>query len=57
MHDVLAHRLSLFSVRAGALEVTPAGAEDEAVTEAAAAIRPAQRIVEADGHPQPRPGR
>ena len=39
MHDVLAHRLSLLSVQAGALEVTPAGAGDEAVTEAAAAIR------------------
>ena len=39
MHDVLAHRLSLLSVQAGALEVTPAGAGDEAATEAAAAIR------------------
>jgi signal transduction histidine kinase len=39
MHDMLAHRLSLLSVQAGALEVTPAGAGDEAVTEAAAAIR------------------
>ena len=45
MHDVLAHRLSLLSVQAGALEVTPAGAgdaghpSDETVTEAAAAIR------------------
>src|ERR1700761_3622968 len=45
MHDVLAHRLSLLSVQAGALEVTPAtaggaaGDTDETVTEAAAAIR------------------
>jgi len=39
MHDVLAHRLSLLSLQAGALEVTPAGAGDQAVTEAAAAIR------------------
>ena len=39
MHDVLAHRLSLLSVQAGALEITPAGGGDEAVTEAAAAIR------------------
>jgi signal transduction histidine kinase len=45
MHDVLAHRLSLLSVQAGALEVTPAtaggaaGGTDESVTEAAAAIR------------------
>jgi signal transduction histidine kinase len=38
MHDVLAHRLSLLSVQAGALEVTPADAGD-AATEAAAAIR------------------
>src|SRR5690348_4879159 len=37
MHDVLAHRLSLLSVQAGALEVTPV--PDGAVTEAAAAIR------------------
>jgi signal transduction histidine kinase len=40
MHDVLAHRLSLLSVQAGALEVTPSAAGDEdATTEAAAAIR------------------
>jgi signal transduction histidine kinase len=39
MHDVLAHRLSLLSVQAGALEVTPREAEDAATTEAAAAIR------------------
>jgi signal transduction histidine kinase len=39
MHDVLAHRLSLLSVQAGALEVTPVPAGDAAVTEAAAAIR------------------
>ena len=43
MHDVLAHRLSLLSVQAGALEVTPVPAGDaaatEAATEAAAAIR------------------
>lgn len=38
MHDVLAHRLSLLSVQAGALEVTPVDAGD-AATEAAAAIR------------------
>ena len=38
MHDVLAHRLSLLSVQAGALEVTPRAAGDDA-TEAAAAIR------------------
>ncbi len=37
MHDVLAHRLSLLSLQAGALEVTPV--PDDAVTEAAAAIR------------------
>ncbi len=40
MHDVLAHRLSLLSVQAGALEVTPSAAPgDAAATEAAAAIR------------------
>jgi signal transduction histidine kinase len=39
MHDVLAHRLSLLSVQAGALEVTPVAAGDGAVTETAAAIR------------------
>jgi signal transduction histidine kinase len=43
MHDVLAHRLSLLAVQAGALEVTPAapadGAGDGAITEAAAAVR------------------
>jgi len=39
MHDVLAHRLSLLSVQAGALEVTPPAAGDAAATEAAAAIR------------------
>ena len=43
MHDVLAHRLSLLSVQAGALEVTPLTAGDpaatEVTTEAAAAIR------------------
>ena len=39
MHDVLAHRLSLLSVQAGALEVTPLTAADAAATEAAAAIR------------------
>jgi signal transduction histidine kinase len=40
MHDVLAHRLSLLSVQAGALEVTPSTAPgDAAATEAAAAIR------------------
>ena len=39
MHDVLAHRLSLLSVQAGALEVTPGTAGDDAITEAAAAIR------------------
>jgi signal transduction histidine kinase len=39
MHDVLAHRLSLLSVQAGALEVTPLAAGDAAATEAAAAIR------------------
>lgn len=39
MHDVLAHRLSLLSVQAGALEVTPVSAGDAAVTEVAAAIR------------------
>jgi signal transduction histidine kinase len=40
MHDVLAHRLSLLSVQAGALEVTPIAAPgDAAATEAAAAIR------------------
>jgi signal transduction histidine kinase len=39
MHDVLAHRLSLLSVQAGALEVTPVATGDGAVTEAAAAIR------------------
>ena len=38
MHDVLAHRLSLLSVQAGALEVTPSAAGD-AAAEAAAAIR------------------
>jgi signal transduction histidine kinase len=39
MHDVLAHRLSLLSVQAGALEVTPSDAAGDAATEAAAAIR------------------
>jgi len=39
MHDVLAHRLSLLSVQAGALEVTPLTAGDAAATEAAGAIR------------------
>jgi signal transduction histidine kinase len=39
MHDVLAHRLSLLSLQAGALEVTPMSAGDSAATEAAAAIR------------------
>jgi signal transduction histidine kinase len=39
MHDVLAHRLSLLSLQAGALEVTPSAAGDDATTEAAAAIR------------------
>ena len=39
MHDVLAHRLSLLSVQAGALEVTPVAAGDGDVIEAAAAIR------------------
>jgi signal transduction histidine kinase len=39
MHDVLAHRLSLLSVQAGALEVTPVAAGDGAVTQIAAAIR------------------
>jgi signal transduction histidine kinase len=39
MHDVLAHRLSLLSVQAGALEVTPLASEDGAAAEAAAAIR------------------
>src|SRR5690349_8573945 len=39
MHDVLAHRLSLLAVQAGALEVTPVTAGDPAATEAAAAIR------------------
>jgi len=39
MHDVLAHRLSLLSLQAGALEVTPLSAGDAATTEAAAAIR------------------
>jgi signal transduction histidine kinase len=39
MHDVLAHRLSLLSLQAGALEVTPLSAGDGAATEAAAAIR------------------
>jgi signal transduction histidine kinase len=39
MHDVLAHRLSLLSVQAGALEVTPVSAGDAAATEAAATIR------------------
>jgi signal transduction histidine kinase len=39
MHDVLAHRLSLLSLQAGALEVTPVAAGDGAVTETAAAIR------------------
>jgi signal transduction histidine kinase len=39
MHDVLAHRLSLLSVQAGALEVTPSAVGDDAATEAAAAIR------------------
>jgi signal transduction histidine kinase len=38
MHDVLAHRLSLLSLQAGALEVTPVSA-GAAATEAAAAIR------------------
>jgi signal transduction histidine kinase len=37
MHDVLAHRLSLLSLQAGALEVTPG--PDDATIEAAAAIR------------------
>ncbi len=39
MHDVLAHRLSLLSVQAGALEVTPLASEDGAAAEAAAAVR------------------
>jgi signal transduction histidine kinase len=41
MHDVLAHRLSLLSVQAGALEVTPVDPGDAAAeaAEAAAAIR------------------
>jgi signal transduction histidine kinase len=39
MHDVLAHRLSLLSLQAGALEVTPLASEDSAVAEAAAAVR------------------
>jgi signal transduction histidine kinase len=39
MHDVLAHRLSLLSVQAGALEVTPLDGADGAAAEAAAAIR------------------
>jgi signal transduction histidine kinase len=39
MHDVLAHRLSLLAVQAGALEVTPVAAGDPAATETAAAIR------------------
>jgi signal transduction histidine kinase len=43
MHDVLAHRLSLLSVQAGALEVTPLATGDAAVTEAAAAIRATTR--------------
>ena len=41
MHDVLAHRLSLLSVQAGALEVTPSAAGDATATEAAAADLPA----------------
>src|SRR2546421_557354 len=39
MHDVLAHRLSLLSLQAGALEVTPSAAAGDAATDAAAAIR------------------
>jgi signal transduction histidine kinase len=39
MHDVLAHRLSLLSLQAGALEVTPVSGRDAAAAEAAAAIR------------------
>src|SRR4029079_4995764 len=47
MHDVLAHRISLLSVHAGALEVSP-DASPEEVAKAAGVIRTSARAAQQD---------
>ena len=47
MHDVLAHRISLLSVHAGALEVSPDAPRDE-IVQAASVIRTSARAAQED---------